>query len=374
MLEKYLKKLKKYNIELISSEKKWDIFLNTAIFTEGIPKNLEKYKEKFLWELGEKQKHIEKIKKQIENDEFLIESIKKLLLNEVDYKIMKIKFLKETFDIEAHKLDPNHKIENKKTNYEYYNKYFFWVSKKNLNRKFVIYENSKTDIYFTKKELLELIEYSKSLNPDIKFRFWNYPHLSYLNWYLQIPDFKRYNLRTIIVLFFHETTHFFRNYNEKRNLGFSYDFSDYMDLEEGIAWYNEYFYANQIINYWKYNPYYNRCYQILLEDISEDEKKEKIYEVLKNKSFTYKKSLNFYQRFHRFVLPWTKNLFLKDLVYLNGYKIVSKLIKQDSINYEKIMKWKIGLKNINSDIITTKNNYNTKWYFWKMRDKIKSYI
>jgi len=65
---------------------------------------------------------------------------------------------------------------------------------------------------------------------------------------IKIPRRKFYSIKTIITIFFHETTHFFRSYNGERNLGFKYRFSDYYTLEEGIAIYNEHKYGNRIIN------------------------------------------------------------------------------------------------------------------------------
>jgi len=50
-----------------------------------------------------------------------------------------------------------------------------------------------------------------------------------------------------------------------------------------MALYNEYVYGNKICNYGSYVPYYNICIKILLEDISQEEKKDKIYDVLSRK-------------------------------------------------------------------------------------------
>ena len=57
-------------------------------------------------------------------------------------------------------------------------------------------------------------------------------------------------------------------------MGFKFQFAGYSSLEEGIAIYNEYLYGNKICNYGSFIPYYNICIKYLLQDVSEEEKKE----------------------------------------------------------------------------------------------------
>jgi hypothetical protein len=191
---------------------------------------------------------------------------------------------------------------------------------------------------------------------------------------LKIPNEKQYNIKKIIVIFFHEMTHFFRYINWKNNLWFDYYFSNYDSLEEWIAWYNEYYYWNKVIDYGEYDSYYDMCYQIILEDISEKEKKEKIFEVLKNKWFDRKKIDDYYKRFYRFTKIWWKELFLKDLIYSNAYDNVLKLIKKDEKNYEKIMAGKIWIFELENNFVNSKNNFDSKEFFNIIVEEIKKLV
>gem|GEM_PF-6150440 len=74
-----------------------------------------------------------------------------------------------------------------------------------------------------------------------------------------------------------------------------------MKLEEGFSLYNEYFYGDKLIPGLKYNAYYDVCYAILLnEKLSQKQKQERIYNVLKIKGFSREKAMHYYYRFHRY--------------------------------------------------------------------------
>ena len=210
--------------------------------------------------------------------------------------------------------------------------------------------------------------------PELKWNFWSFIWLSHDFWILNIPDDKEYNIKRIIAIFFHEMTHFFRYLNWKKNLWFSYKFEDYNDLEEGITTYNEYLYWNKIINYWKYNAYYDKCYQVLLEDISEEMKKEKIFNVLKNKWFNKNKTDLLFTRFYRYTKIWSNKLFLKELIYSNAYKNVIKLLEEDKNNYKKIMSWNIWLFELEENLLNSDKNFDSKKYFDIMVEEIKKIV
>ncbi len=190
-----------------------------------------------------------------------------------------------------------------------------------------------------------------------------------------MPEKGTYNLNEIITLFFHEMVHFLRSYNNKKNYNNDYIFIDYLKVEEWFAIYNEYLYWSKLIKWLKYQPYYDICYWIILnEDISEDEKIIQIYNILKNKWFSKQKSLNYYYRFYRYTNIWSKNLFLKDLVYTKWYKTVKDLIAKDSLNYDRLFSWKVWLTVLNTEYINYSNNFDSKLYFDKILDLINKKI
>ncbi len=374
MIKKYLEQIWNIKVDLILTKKIWNITLNSAIFWDNIPENLVEYKKNYIKILKEKENFLKKILEKIENEKLLEEKNKKILEKEIFIKVKKTEFLKWVYDVEANKLDYNYKIKEKIENYDYYNKIFYGVDKTFLYKEVNILENKEYNIFISKEKLEWLLEFSKKLIPELKWDFWNFAWLAHNSWILKIPLEKEYNIKRIIVIFFHEMTHFFRYINWKNNLWFDYVFSNYNDLEEWIAWYNEYFYWNKILNYWKYNAYYDKCYQIILEDIFDEEKKEKIFEVLKNKWFDRKKIDWYYERFYRYTKIWWKKLFLKDLIYNNAYENVINLIKKDEKNYEKIMAWKISLFELKSGFIDNKINFDSRKYFDIILEEIKKLV
>jgi len=211
-----------------------------VIFWTTIPEDLVKYKIVFLKNILEKTNKLIKIIEEINNDSKINENNKKLIEKEIFVKLKKI------YDVEANKLDSNYIINEELEDYNYYNKIFYWFTKENLSEEIVILENKDLNIFISKDNLIKLLEFSKTLIPELKWNFWSFAGLSHDDWILNIPDEKKYNIKRIIAIFFHEMTHFFRYLNWKNNLWFHYIFSDYDDLEEGITTYNEYYYWNKI--------------------------------------------------------------------------------------------------------------------------------
>ncbi len=380
MLIKYLKDLSKLTIDLIRGFKKiyykWEKkYINLAVFKKEFSWNLYSYKKKFFENLWQKEKNINEIKKRIENDRNLDKNEKLILKNEIFITLKKIEFLKYSYDIEANKIDPKYEIKSEIKDYDEYNKLFYRVSKKDLiNKTFKKKSFNIDEKVFEKEKLIELLEYTKKLVVWFNYKFWKYWNLSHLNWTLKIPNKNYYNLNNIIVIFFHEMTHLFRYINWKKNLWFYYFFTDYFSLEEWLAIYNEYLYWNKICDYWKYIPYYDLCYKIINENISENLKIEKIYNILRLKWFDRKKAKMYYFRFNKYSQIWKNDLFLKDLVYTKSYEIVKKYIKADENNYEKLMAWKIWINEFEKWILKADNNIDSKKYFQIILEKIKSLI
>ena len=371
MFKEFLKKIATIEIDLIMPIKDiWFWEVNTAIFRkEFLELWAQKYKIYFFEELSQKEIQLLKIQEDIQISSLDIKH-KKILLWEIFLRLKKISFLRDVYDIEYQKIDPNITLVWE-IDYDYYNNLFYGVTSDDLKKEYKIKECIPPNITFSKKELLELIEYSNSLIPDIKFKFWGYANYSHNKWTLNITNQKSYNLQNIISIFFHETIHFFRGYNGERNLWFRYKFENYNTLEEWIAIYNEYLYWNKLTNYWEFNPYYNICYQILIGDITETEKQAKIYKVLSCKWYNKEKSLWYYKRFYKYSEIWSQKKFLKDLVYQNWYDNVLELISEDPNNYEKIMAWNIWTRELERNIISYQNNIDSKKYFERMVYQIK---
>lgn len=374
----YLKEISKISIELIWSKKEKWIVYNLAIFWDSIPKNLNIYKNKYFKNLEEKYKKLEKIKKEIKKDSLIDESSKKFLNNELKIKIGQINFLKKSYDIEANKIDKNYPISKKQINYNYYNKLFYQLTDKDINKniKIELVEKKDKNLFISKEKLISLIKYTNKIVPEVKIELLdNVTWMAHDNGTLKIPDEKYYSIKSVIVLFFHEMTHFFRYLNWKRNIWFNYIFGDYDSLEEWLALYNEYFYWNKIINYWKYIPYYDICYSILSDkNTNIEEKNKKVIEILNYKWFSKDKSVDNINRFYRYTEKWKYNFFIKDLIYTFGYNNVTKLLKKDKNNYEKIFAWRLWLYEIENNILENTNNFDSKYYFDKIEKEIKLLI
>jgi len=374
MLKKYLEILSNNDIEVIRWFQKikynWkNIYINPAIFDSNFTWDLIKYKNYFIEKINNKKDILIKIWEEVFFNNYLIWNDLLIFKNELNTLIEKANFLIKVYDIEANKIDHNYKIKDIISDYDYYNSIFFNTSKKDIKKTSIEYIESYSDILFTKDELLILLNKAKNYVPWLKYEFWNFWNLSHYHWTLRIPDSDTFNIRTIIVIFFHEMTHFFRYLNWLNNLGFNYSFSDYVNFEEWLANFNEIKYWNQIIEYWDFIPYYNISYSILLEDISIDNKIEKIYQLLKNKWFNRKKSKSYFYRFYKFSKIWWKDFFLKDLIYSKSYKLISEYLK-DFSKYEKLMAWKIWLCEYENNLISPDNNFDSIWFFEIIKNDI----
>ena len=339
------------------------------IFGTNFSGNVFEYKKKYFTKLRRKELRLLQIQARVYAAE-LSENQRKILLLEIENRLLKLEFLRYIYNTEANKIDESVQVYYPYS-IEIYNKAFFWVTKKNIGDNLSLEWAKSYQAIYTKKELTNLVLKAKTYCPEMQFKFWNFTGFSHKAGVLKIPNKKFYTLQNIIVLFFHEATHFFRTLNGTRNLGFPFQFSWYSTLEEWMALYNEYVYGNKICNYGSYVPYYNICIKILLEDISQEEKKDKIYDVLSRKWLSRERTDQYYIRFYKYCELWGNHLFLKDLIYYNGYKNVKRLINKSPANYEKIMAWDIGLQELRQWLVTPENNYKHKLFFQRMVKEIK---
>lgn len=328
------------------------VYYNNAIFHWPVD-NLWTYKKDFFDSLNSKLEKLEIAKWKVEKSESITEAEKELLMQELTVLKAKINIKKEVYGIEANKINPDFEIkDDDEVDFDKYNELFFQTSVEKLKKwDYKSIESydfpPQTEIEIPKYELVKLLSIVNKYSPDLQFNFWDFINLSHSKWKIKIPDMTSYNLRTVITIFFHEVSHHFRFLNQYEKFGIKTSFSDYFELEEWLAIYNEYTYWNEIINIGEFVPFYDLCYKILLEDISEEEKKDKIFEILKYKWFPRSKSDSYYQRFNRFTKIGDKNLFLKDLIYYNSYKIVKDLIKKDPNFKVKAYSLMWGTKSLN---------------------------
>lgn len=375
MLKSYLQEVKKNIVFLFNAKKIWDKILNVAVFWNEIPKDLARYKQTFMKNMKSKKINLMKIREDLYKNETNFMHME-VLEDEIDYQIEVINFLIQTYDIEAQKLNENYKITDNidDIDYDHYNKVFWWLSKEYLQQEFQLSKRQKVDIYLTKNEIIYLLESAKILIPKIKYDFWDYPNLAF-NWgLLKIHDTQKFHIKDAISLIFHELTHFFRYENGKRNLWFFYSFSDYPTLEEWIAIYNEFIYGNKLIDYWGKDPVYDICFQYLMEDISEEEKINKLSNILRTKWFGKQKIIDYYNRFYRFSQIGSKNLYLKDLIYTKWYNNVVDLIDEDPDNYERILAWRVWIHSIRKWVIKPENNLDSRMFFNEMEKIFKKLL
>ena len=370
MFQQLLEKISKVSIALNGRlEERDGMIINTIIFGSDFSWDVMEYKKKYFKKLRLKEISLLKIQQEIYRED-LSEKELKILLQEIENRLLKLEFLRYIYNTEAQKIDPNIQV-HYPYSIEIYNKAFYGVTKKDIGDNIQPHACNIYEKTYKKSELLILIDKAKSICPEIEFKFWKFPNFAHSRWVIKIPNQKYYNLQSLITLFFHETTHFFRTFNWTRNLGFPFQFAWYSTLEEWMAIYNEYTYGNKICNYGEFIPYYNLCIKVLCTDISESEKKDKIYEILSCKWFNRERSDQYYNRFYKYCQIWWNHLFLKDLIYYNWYKNVRRLIRKDSENYQKIMAGDIWIQELAQWLVEPENNYNSKKFFQYMVKEIR---
>lgn len=365
MFTKFLKSISRNNVVLLKPLMKNNIMQNPVIFWYSKITDLKDYRYIYLWNLYAQKAKLQKVLNRIEKNKSKLDLLHyEILKKEIKFSYKKIDFLKNVYDFEANKIDPKYKISYPEFDYDYYNKKFFWVTKKDIQKDVVLTSQEENNQLITKNQLIELLKISVEKVPGLKYKFWAYAFMSHSSGVLVIPNKKTYSLRELITLFFHEMTHFFRRYNNIRNFGTSYWFSDYMKLEEWFSLYNEYFYWEKLIPWLKYNAYYDVCYSILLNNkLNQKQKQERIYNVLKIKWFSREKAMHYYYRFHRYASLGSDQFFLKDLVYTKWYEIVLRKLEAKPKNYDIFFSGRIWLASIKSKLYNTVNNFNTKDYF-----------
>lgn len=338
----FLNILSKNWVDIITgySKIKEKYYLNNSIFkNKEIPKNFSLHKQDFMSYLDTIRNNITVFKNN-NNHNSEIEEI------EFDYMMERLNFLAESYDIESYKIWNKIRLNDNIYNLDYYNNIFFKTNNKeilknNIDIFPVHWKKSKETI--SKTKLIELLEKVKTLFPDLIYTFWDFSYMSHSKWNIKIPEKTEYTIKNVIILFFHELTHFLRRKNQIHNYWTDYSFSDYMDFEEWIALYNEYYYWNLLINwdYWSYFPIYDYLYSILKYTPITSKKDTFINSLITLKWVSEKTAEDYYNRFYRYTIPGGDKFFLKESCYNNWLKNVKKEIDIDKDNYKKIMSWKI---------------------------------
>ena len=373
MFQEFLFQISKINIAINGRiEEDGDQLINTLIFGQNFEWDVFAYKKTYFQRLARKELGLLSIQESVYAAN-LSPRERTILLQEIENRLIRIEFLRYIYNTEAQKIDER-VVPYYPYSIEIYNKAFFGVTKKDIGEHLILEDSHVYPNVYSKAELVALIEAARAFSPELIFKFGKFSNMSHMNWVLKIPNQKYYNLQNIITLFFHETTHFFRTFNGARNLGFPFQFAGYLTLEEWIAIYNEYLYGNKICDYGAFVPYYNLCIQALQQDISETEKKQRIYEILSCKGFDQERSNQFYNRFYKYCRLGGTHLFLKDLIYYNGYKNIKKLLRKNPQNYEKIMAGDIGIKELEQWLVPAQNNYDHKGFFQYMVKEVKKVL
>ncbi len=295
-----------------------------------------------------------------------------LFKQEIEYSLAKNTLLLESFDIEANKINSKWKLLDKLPNYDFFSKKIYWIKSNEIKIIWPLPKyNSSYQIKIMKNDFKKLISKAESFFDKIEFKIWNYPNFAVNKFTIKIPEKEEYNLQEIITLFFHEMTHFIRFDNMQKNIWFIYQFSDKNELEEWLALYNEYFYWNQIIDYWDYYPYYHKVYNVLMKKWTIEEKFNEMYKILSCKWFSKEKTEKYFQRFYRFTPLWWEKFIFKEAIYYNAYQNVNKLLNE-WINLDYLMSMKWWFNSINYFLEWKKlNNVNYKKYFETMVKEIK---
>jgi len=367
-MKEALKNIKKNKIAMFKFRVIDWKYVNISFFPDYLKNNkldLLKYKKKYINKINIRKKVFLDIKNNFQKN--------LILSKEIDNLIEKIEFCKDVYDVEANKIDNKYKI-SKLPDYDFYSYKFYWINKNELEQINYLPEIKNYNIFFDKQELIKLIDKVLVFFPELRIIFSNVPNFVYNSWKIYIPDKEKYSIQEIIVIFFHELSHYIRWYNMQKNLWFVYAFSDNYELEEWIALYNEYFYWNQIIDYWNYYPYYHKVYNILMQDISKEDKLEQMYEILKYKGFSKEKTYNYFLRFYRFTPIGWNDFLLKEAIYYNSYKNILNLINGwVELDYLMSMKW--GIESIDYFLKWKRiKNVNYKKYFETMVKEIKKVL
>lgn len=387
----FLKRIARAHIEVNGAIQIGDnSIVNGAILTEkffGFYKtDIHAYREWFFRRLYQKQERTEAISAEIDQAYRLRHiSLREyaILQRELIYTSTRLHFMEDVFDIEYAKYDPSFFYKEKHIDYATYYRILFGIaSLPPLLKTEEEYLSSSVcsviaQTSFSSDVLDQLISYSLSICSWLEFKF----HKGVNNYFsgedgkIHITRQDIYTLQSIIVIFFHEATHYFRYKNGLKNFWFSYAFSNYTSLEEGVALYNEYYYGNQICHYWEFVPYYDLClHRMMDKKTSEEEKKSHVARILAHKHFDTEKSLGYYYRFYRFAPIGSQRVYLKEAIYSVWMQNVEQLLFEDPDNYDIIMSGQIWILEIQNNLSVVDHNEDFRGYFEKMVIYIKSLL
>ena len=126
-------------------EEDWEQLINTKIFWKDFKWDVYWYKKIFFKKLRLKELKLLNIQEKVYKEK-LIDRERKILLQEIENRLLKIEFLRYTYNIEANKIDSNIQIYYPYS-IEVYNKAFFWVSKNDIWKKLLYYQIKNLIIY-----------------------------------------------------------------------------------------------------------------------------------------------------------------------------------------------------------------------------------
>lgn len=131
MFQEFLLQLSKVSVALNGRiEEDGDSIINTMIFGKNFSGDVFEYKKKYFTKLRRKELRLLQIQARVYR-EFLTDNERKILLLEIENRLLKLEFLRYIYNTEAQKIDDSVQVYYPYS-IEIYNKAFFGVTKKNI--------------------------------------------------------------------------------------------------------------------------------------------------------------------------------------------------------------------------------------------------
>jgi hypothetical protein len=170
MFQNFLLQLSKVSVALNGRiEEDGDSIINTMIFGANFSGDVFEYKKKYFQKLRKKEAILLRIQKNIYIAN-LTENEKKILLLEIENRLLKLEFLRYIYNTEAKKIDKTMQVYYPYS-IEIYNKAFFGVTQHDIGKEIKI-ENCKTfETIYKKSQLIFLIKKAREYCPEMVFKF-----------------------------------------------------------------------------------------------------------------------------------------------------------------------------------------------------------
>ena len=139
------------------------------IFRRSFTGNVFEYKKKYFQKLRRKEVKLLQIQARVYS-EIMRDNEKRVLLLEIENRLLKLEFLRYIYNTEAQKIDDTVQVYYPYS-IEMYNKAFFGVTKKDIGEKLQLEGCKVYEYTYTKKELLTLIRKAKVYCPELEFKF-----------------------------------------------------------------------------------------------------------------------------------------------------------------------------------------------------------